>query len=107
MDCDRISKYLKTPSKEINMANIKSQKKRILTNAKSTQINKANKTTVKNTIKEYMLLIEAKDIPGAEAKLPMLVSELMKSTTLHGKTISRKIGNATRLLDELKQSVVK
>lgn len=85
------------------MANIKSQKKRILTNAKSTVINKSRRSRVKNVAKEYMTFINAKDIAGAEAKLPELVSQLMKSDIMHKKASSRKIASFTKLLDLLKK----
>ena len=85
------------------MANIKSQKKRILTNAKSKEINTARRTRVRNLTKEYRALIDTKDLAGAEAKLPELVSELMSSDIMHKKSSSRKIAYASRLLDELKK----
>lgn len=87
------------------MANIKSQKKRIITNAKSNQINRARRTRIKNVNKEYLAYIEAKDVVGAEKALSELVSNLMKSDVMHKKAVSRKVANATKLLNELKKEV--
>ena len=87
------------------MANIKQQKKRIITSAKANQINKAKRIRIKNLNKEYLSFIVAKDVATAEAVLPELVSHLMKSNTMHRKASSRKIANATKLLDNLKKEL--
>ena len=43
------------------MANIKSQKKRALTNAKSQAANAGKKTQLKSAVKKVMTAVEAKD----------------------------------------------
>ncbi len=49
------------------MANIKSQKKRILTNEKAHQRNKAYKSALKTAIKKVHVAIEANDADAAKA----------------------------------------
>ena len=49
------------------MANIKSQKKRVLTNEKAHQRNRAVKSELKTAIKKVHAAIEAKDAEGAKA----------------------------------------
>ena len=49
------------------MANIKSQKKRALTNRKSQLINASKRTAVKTAIKNVLKAVEAKDAEAAAA----------------------------------------
>lgn len=89
------------------MANIKSQKKRVLTNNKANAINNSKKTRVKNAIKKYNALIEAKDIAAAEALLPEVVSIIDHAKSdgvYHQNTASRKIGSLSKALDSLKKA---
>ena len=58
------------------MANIKSQKKRILTNEKSRQRNVAVRSRVKTTVKNADAAIEAKDSDAAKAQLLTAISEI-------------------------------
>lgn len=48
------------------MANIKSQKKRAITNSKAQERNTAKKTEVKNAIKGVLTAVEAKDAVAAK-----------------------------------------
>lgn len=48
------------------MANIKSQKKRAITNAKSQERNLSKKTEVKTAIKTVLAAVEAKDVDAAK-----------------------------------------
>lgn len=89
------------------MANIKSQKKRVLTNNKANAINNSKKSRVKNAIKKYNALIEAKDIAGAEALLPETVSIIDHAKSdgvYHANTAARKIGQLSKALDTLKKA---
>ena len=49
------------------MANIKSQKKRVLTNEKAHQRNRAVKSELKTAIKKVQAAVEAKDAEAAKA----------------------------------------
>ena len=49
------------------MANIKSQKKRVLTNEKAHQRNRAVKSSLKTAIKKVHVAVEAGDGPGARS----------------------------------------
>ncbi len=89
------------------MANIKSQKKRVLTNNKANAINNSKKTRVKNAIKKFNALIEAKDITGAEALLSETVSIIDHAKSdgvYHANTASRKVAQLTKALDTLKKA---
>lgn len=88
------------------MANIKSQKKRVLTNNKSNAVNNSKKSRVKNAIKKYNALIAAKDIAGAEALLPetvSLIDHAKSDGVFHANTASRKIAHLSKSLDALKK----
>lgn len=89
------------------MANIKSQKKRVLTNNKANAINNSKKSRVKNAIKKYNALIEAKDIAAAEALLPETVSIIDHAKSdgvFHANTASRKIAQLSKALDNIKKA---
>lgn len=58
------------------MANIKSQKKRILTNEKARIRNVAYKSKVKTAMKKVYVAVEAKDLANAEASLKAAFSVL-------------------------------
>ncbi len=63
------------------MANIKSQKKRALTNAKQNLANNAEKTRLKNSIKKVLAAVEAKDKDAAVNALNEANKQLDKSIT--------------------------
>ena len=63
----------------LKVANIKSQKKRVLITAEEKKRNSAIRSRVRNAVKKYMALIEAKDVAGAEALLPETVSIITKA----------------------------
>ena len=61
------------------MANIKSQKKRALTNAKAQTKNNAERTEVKNAIKNVLKAVDAKDAEAAKAAFDKANSVLDKA----------------------------
>lgn len=65
------------------MANIKSQKKRALTNAKKNLVNSAAKSQLKTAIKKVLKAVEAKDAEAAKAAYNECNSLLDKSVTSH------------------------
>ena len=65
------------------MANIKSQKKRALTNAKKNLVNSAAKSQLKTSIKKVLKAVEAKDAEAAKAAYNECNSLLDKAVTSH------------------------
>ncbi|GAA1473069.1 30S ribosomal protein S20 [Corynebacterium felinum] len=63
------------------MANIKSQKKRILTNEKRRQRNQAVRSAVRTEIRKFRALVAAGDKAGAEVQLRAASRALDKSVT--------------------------
>lgn len=61
------------------MANIKSQKKRILTNERNRQANVAFRSKMRTSIKKVKAACEKKDLALAEQLLPLAVSLIDKS----------------------------
>lgn len=65
------------------MANIKSQKKRALTNAKKNVTNSAAKSQLKTAIKKVLKAVEANDAEAAKAAYNECNSLLDKAVTSH------------------------
>ena len=65
------------------MANIKSQKKRALTNAKKNLINTAERSRLKTAIKKVQKAVEAKDLDAAKKAFDECNKLLDKSVTSH------------------------
>jgi len=63
------------------MPNIKSQKKRAITNLKENAAHKAEKSALKTAIKRVLKAVEAKDKDAAVQALPQAASLLDKSVT--------------------------
>ena len=88
------------------MPNIKSQKKRVITNQKANDINVAKRTRVRNSVKKYMQAIEAKDVALAEELLKETVSLINRAKSdgiYKDNTASRKISRLSKQLDNLKK----
>ncbi len=78
------------------MANIKSQKKRALTNAKSQKANAGKKTELKTAVKKVVAAVEAKDkdaavkaYDAANAQLDKAVSDGLKKKNYAARQKSR------------------
>ncbi len=87
------------------MANIKSQKKRVLVSAEENKRNTAIRSKVKNAVKKYMALIDAKDVEAAEKLIPETVSIINKarsSGVYKDNTASRKIATLYKALNAIK-----
>jgi len=87
------------------VANIKSQKKRVLITAEENKRNNSIRSSVKTAVKKYMVLIEAKDVAGAEALLPTTVSiiDKAKSSGIYkDNTASRKVATLYKALNSIK-----
>lgn len=87
------------------MANIKSQKKRILISQAENARNTSKKTAIKTAMKKYEAAIAAKELEKATELFPNLVSMLdsAKSDGLfHINTIARKKARIAKLLDSIK-----
>ncbi len=87
------------------MPNIKSQKKRVITNEKANAINTAKRSRVRNAIKKYEAAIEAKDVATAETLLKETISliDIARHDGLYkDNTASRKISRLTKQLNAIK-----
>ncbi|MCI6756783.1 MAG: 30S ribosomal protein S20 [Lachnospiraceae bacterium] len=76
------------------MANIKSAKKRIITNAKKAEANKSVKSSVKTAVKKVNAAVEAKDKDAAAAALKEATSKIESAASkgvLKKNTASRKV----------------
>ncbi len=75
------------------MANIKSQKKRIITNEKNRQRNIAVRSRMKTLMKEAQAAIESKDGEKVKSALPAALAVIDKAVTkgvLHPNSAARK-----------------
>ena len=86
------------------LANIKSAKKRVITNQVRADRNKAIKSKVKTYIKKVDAAVAAKDKAAAEAALPVAISEIEKATSkgiFHKNTAARKVSRITKAVNSL------
>ncbi len=87
------------------MPNIKSQKKRVLTNDKANAVNCAKRTRVRNSVKAYNLAVTNNEIVKAEELLRETISLInrAKSDGIYpANTASRKISRLNIALDKAK-----
>lgn len=85
------------------MPNIKSQKKRVITNNKANEANRAKRTRVRTAIKEYNVALESGEIAKAEELLKNAISLInrAKSDGIYTqKNASRKISRLSKALDK-------
>jgi small subunit ribosomal protein S20 len=73
-------KYLR---KEVYMANIQSQVKRIITNRKAEDHNFTFKASMRTAMKKVKTLLSKKDLPGATASLA-IANKLIDKSVSHG-----------------------
>ena len=81
------------------MANIKSQKKRIITNERRRQRNVAIKSKVKTFMKQTQAAIESKDAAEIARLLPVALSEIDRAATkgvYHANNAARKKSSLQR-----------
>lgn len=89
------------------MANIKSQKKRVLISAEENARNTSKKSAVKTAVKKYEASIAAGDVAKAEELLPLTVSAIDSARSdgiYHANTAARKKARLARLLDAAKKA---
>ena len=87
------------------MANIKSQKKRILTNEKAAARNRAVKSSVKTAVKKVRVAIENGDKEAADAALLAATSSIDKAKAkgvIKKNTASRKISRLSQAVNAVK-----
>lgn len=87
------------------MPNIKSQKKRVLTNNKANAVNSAKRTRVRNSVKAFKLAVTNNEIVKAEGLLRDSISLInrAKSDGIYpANTASRKISRLNIVLDKAK-----
>lgn len=88
----------------LELANIKSAKKRILISEKRAERNKSVRSKVKTAIKKVDAAIAAKDKTAAQAALKNAISELDKATRkgiFHKNTCARKVSRLTVAVNKL------
>ena len=86
------------------MANIKSQKKRILTNEKSRQRNVAVRSKVKTLVKRTDEMIAAKDSDKAKAELLTAISAIDRACTkgvIHRNQAARRKSSLQRRYNQM------
>ena len=86
------------------MANIKSEKKRILVDRRNAERNKAIKSKVKTAIKGVDAAIAAEDKDAASKALTTAISEINRAASkgvFHKKTASRKISRITVAVNKI------
>ena len=86
------------------MANIKSAKKRVLTNQKRAERNKAIKSKTKTAVKKVYAAIEAGDKAAAMEALKLATMELDKAETkgvYHKNMTSRKVSRLAKAVNKM------
>ena len=86
------------------MANIKSQKKRILTSEKAAARNRAVKSSVKTAVKKVRVAIENGDKAAADAALLAATSSIDKAKAkgvIKKNTASRKVSRLSQAVNEI------
>ncbi|NCA67163.1 MAG: 30S ribosomal protein S20 [Clostridia bacterium] len=87
------------------MANIKSQKKRVLITAEENKKNCAIRSKVKNAVKKFNAAIEAKNVAVATELLPLTIGIINKAKSdgvYHINTASRKISSLNKSFNSIK-----
>ena len=88
----------------LELANIKSAKKRILVNQTKAERNKAIKSKVKTSIKKVYAAIEANDAEASKAALKDATVEIDKAASkgvYHKKNASRKVSRLSVAVNKL------
>ena len=88
----------------LELANIKSAKKRILVSRKRADRNKSVRSRIKTAVKKVDVAIEAGDKAAATEALRAAVSELDKATKkgiYHKNTTARKVSRMTKAVNAL------
>ena len=88
----------------LELANIKSAKKRILVNQTKAERNKAIKSKVKTSIKKVYAAIDANDAEAAKAALKDATVEIDKAASkgvYHKKNASRKVSRLSVAVNKL------
>ncbi len=98
-------KFTKKKTKEVNeMANIKSQVKRIRTNEKARQRNAAYKSSMRTAIKKVQKACADKDVELAKSLLPLAISKIDRSVAKgiqHKRTAARQKSHLMTLVNSL------
>lgn len=85
------------------MANIKSQKKRIVTNEQARQANKAKKSRIATEVRKFREQVTAKDFENANKQLQLVFSLIDRArldSVYHANTASRKKASLAKLLSD-------
>ena len=88
----------------LELANIKSAKKRILVAEKRAEKNKSVRSRVKTAVKKVDAAIAANDKAAAEAALPVAIGEISKAASkgiYHKNTAARKVSRITKAVNAM------
>ncbi|MCR5797955.1 MAG: 30S ribosomal protein S20 [Eubacterium sp.] len=88
----------------LELANIKSAKKRILVSQKKTAINKSIRSKVKTSIKKVEAAVAAKDKAAAEEALKVAIKDIDKAAqkgVYHKNNAARKVSRLTLAVNKL------
>ena len=87
------------------MANIKSQKDRIITNEKAHQLNKAKKSRIATEIRKFRELLAGSKVKEAEEQLKVVIGLIDRArldNVYHSNTAARKVSTLSRSLSNAK-----
>ena len=91
-----------TARQEDNLAHHKSAIKRVRTNEERRLRNKANRTRVRNEIKNFRALLAGGDTDEAQRRFPGVVSRIQQSATkgvFHKRCAARRVARLARALN--------
>ena len=91
--------------KELHVANIKSQKKRIITAEKARQRNRAVRSELKTAVKKVRAAVEAKDVEAAQDaanKAGRLLDKAASKGIIHKNQAAQRKSGVQKLVNTLK-----
>ena len=91
--------------KELHVANIKSQKKRIITAEKARQRNRAVRSELKTAVKKVRAAVEAKDAEGAQElanKASRLMDKAASKGIIHKNQAAQRKSGIQKLVNTIK-----
>lgn len=103
--CDSINRHI--AERRNNVPNIKSQIKRVRTDAEKNKRNTSRRTRVKNSVKRFNAAVEAGDVQAAEEAFRAAEAEIDRAERdgiFHKNNAARKTATLARILDGLRAS---
>jgi len=91
--------------KEIDMANIKSAKKRILVSQANAERNKSEKSKIATYTKKFKVAVEAKDLEAAKkaySEITSVLDSAVAGNVIHANCAARRKARLAKALESLK-----